>query len=101
MDVKKLLIATTNKKQREAILEMMTNYFINDTSDEDAIIEQAVLILHEDFGKSWSKAEKKAKHLVNELWLEAQFDAEAINEETREFYAARDSALADARGGSW
>lgn len=100
MRIKRLLVATKNK-QRENILEMMTNYFINDITDEDAIIEQAGYILREDFGKTWRKSEKLARKLVSELWFEAEFNAQAENEEACAAYDARESSLADARAGRW
>lgn len=100
MCIRRLSIAT-NKKQRESILEMMTDYFINDMTDEGSIIEQAEYILHEDFSRTWRKAGKLAKKLVEELWFEAEFNAQAANEEARGWYEARESSLADARSGAW
>lgn len=100
MCIRRLLVATKNK-QRESILEMMTNYFIDGITDESIIIEQAEYILHEDFDKTWRKSAKLAKQLVDELWFEAEFNAQAENDSARELYEARESSLADARSGAW
>lgn len=100
MCIRRLSIAT-NKKQRESILEIMTDYFINDIISEDAIIEQAEHILHDDFGLTWRKAAKLARQLVADHWFEAEFDAQAANDEAQAYYDARDGSYADAQAGRW
>lgn len=103
MRIRRLSVAIKKSitKQREAVLEMMTNYFIDDITSEDAIIEQAEYILHDDFNLTWRKAAKRARKLVAELWFEAEFDAQAANDEARAFYDAREGSYADAQAGRW
>lgn len=103
MRIKRLLVAIKNqqKEQRKAILEMMTDYFINGIINEDAIVEQAEYILHDDFDLTWHKATRRARKLVEELWFDAEFDAQAANDEAQAAYEAREGSYADAQAGRW
>lgn len=103
MRIRRLSVAIRKSitKQREAVLEMMTDYFINDITNEDAIMEQAEYILHDDFNLSWRKAARLARKFVAELWFDAEFGAQAANDEAQAAYDARESSYADAQAGRW
>lgn len=92
---------TRAKERRAAILEMMKDYFNENIADEDVMVKQAEIILHEDFNLKWRKAEKLAKKLVDELWVRACFELEADTEEAQAYYNAKQSALSDAKNGRW
>ncbi len=92
---------TKAKERQAAILEMMKNYMNENIADEDVMVKQAEIILHEDFNLRWRKAEKIAKRLVDELWFRACFELEADTEEAQAYYDAHEGALSDAKNGRW
>lgn len=79
--------------EKEATIELMTDYFIEGIDREATIKEMVALMLVEDYDLEWYQAESKSNSLVDENWHEADYRATMANLEARSLEEAKVLAL--------
>lgn len=82
-----------DKKQYKVIKDMMEDFFSEGITDPDAIEEQAIVILVADFGMRYRKAKRLATIIIDEIWDEAMFAAQADLQEAACWEEARREAM--------
>lgn len=77
----------------ESIKNMLEDFMTDGVFDQEALYDQAVLLLVEDYKMTYDDAEAEAKIAITKIWEEAYYQAQIDLQEAQAWGEARRAAM--------